>query len=66
MDIENTDARLAEIERLIVDFKEKFRAGTGDADHFITMCEIEKLWGEFQDSTNNIYIRYGSRTHEFG
>ena len=50
---ENT--RIAEIERLINDFKEKFETGTSDADHFITLHEIERLWGELQNSTNNIY-----------
>ena len=52
-DYENT--RIAEIERLINDFKEKFETGTSDADNFITLHEIERLWGELQSSTNNIY-----------
>lgn len=47
--------KLAEIERLIKEFKEKFEAGTSDSDNFITITEIEKLWGELQNETNNVY-----------
>jgi hypothetical protein len=49
----NTD--IIEIERLIDEFKEKFKAGTTDADNFISITEIELLWSELQDKTNNIY-----------
>ena len=51
----DTAIRILEIERLIQDFKEKFKAGTSDAEHFISITEIELLWGELQDKTNNIY-----------
>ena len=46
---------LAEIERLIKEFKEKFEAGTTDADSFLNISEIELMWGELQHKTNNIY-----------
>jgi pyruvate formate-lyase activating enzyme-like uncharacterized protein len=46
---------LAEIERLIKDFKEKFEARTTDADNFMNISEMELMWGELQDKTNNIY-----------
>jgi len=46
---------LAEIERLIKEFKEKFEAGTADADNFLNISEIELMWGKLQHSTNNIY-----------
>jgi len=49
------DTRIAEIERLINEFKYKFRTGTSNADNFITIHEIERLWGELQSNTNNIY-----------
>jgi len=60
MDIKQNDkdkmnTRIAEIERLINDFREKFEIGTSDADNFITLHEIERLWGELQSSTNSIY-----------
>ena len=47
--------KVLEIERLIKDFKEKFEAGTADAENFITMNEIERLLGELRGNTNNIY-----------
>ena len=46
---------LAEIERLIREFKERFAAGTSSADDFLTISEIELMWGELQNRTNNIY-----------
>ena len=46
---------LAEIERLIREFKEKFAAGTASADDFMTISEIELLWCELHNRTNNIY-----------
>jgi len=52
---EYANAELARIERLIQDFKEKFIAGTSDAENFMTISQIEFLWGELQNSTNNIY-----------
>jgi len=46
---------IAKIERLIQEFKEKFIVGTSDADDFMTISQIELLWSELQNSTNNIY-----------
>jgi hypothetical protein len=50
-----SDIRLAEIERLVDTFKENFKARTSDVDNFITIHEIERMWGELQRSTLNIY-----------
>jgi hypothetical protein len=47
--------QLAELERLIDEFREKFKTRTSDADNFITIHEIEQMWGELQDNTLNIY-----------
>jgi hypothetical protein len=47
--------KLIEIERLIREFKEKFEAGTSDAENFMTMFEIEQIWSELQNSTNTVY-----------
>ena len=52
---DKTAARIAELERLINEFKERFKAGTSDIENFMTMSEIEELWRELQSSTNNIY-----------
>jgi hypothetical protein len=49
------NTELLEIERLVKEFKEKFAAGTSDANNFLSMTEIEMLWGELQNKTNNIY-----------
>jgi len=50
-----TGYELAEIERLIKEFKEKFEARTSDADDFMNISEMELMWGELQHKTNNIY-----------
>jgi hypothetical protein len=49
------EVRLAEIERLIKDFKQKFKERTSTAENFITMTEIEAMWGYLRQTTNNIY-----------
>ena len=46
---------IAEIERLIQEFKEKFAAGTASADDFMSISQLELMWGELQNRTNNIY-----------
>ena len=46
---------IAEIERLVREFKEKFAEGTADADEFITISEIELMWESLQCKTNSIY-----------
>jgi hypothetical protein len=47
--------RLSEIGRLVKSFEERFKDGTSDADNFITIHEIERMWGELQADTLNIY-----------
>ena len=54
-DKELMDNELAEIERLIQNFRERFKDGTSDADSFMNISEIEMLWSELQSKTNNIY-----------
>jgi hypothetical protein len=49
------NVEMAEIEHLIKEFKEKFTSGTENADEFLTISELELLWGELQNRTNNIY-----------
>jgi hypothetical protein len=48
-------SKIDEIERLIRDFKEKFEAGTSDAENFMTMHEIERMWSELREGTDYIY-----------
>ena len=52
---ERTMLEIAKIEQLIQEFKEKFAAGTSDADNFMNISQIEMLWSELQNGTNNIY-----------
>ena len=54
-DLASEDIKLIEIERLIKEFKEKVQTGTSNAENFITIHEIEQLWGELLSGTQNIY-----------
>jgi hypothetical protein len=51
----DNETRISEIERLVSEFEEKFRAGTLKAESFITMSEIERMWSELRNKTDNIY-----------
>jgi len=51
----STDREIMEIEELIKEFKEKIKKGTSDPEEFMTMHEIERIWGELRSATNNIY-----------
>jgi len=58
MDEANQEAislEITEIERLIREFKERFAAGTASADDFMTISQLELMWGDLQNRTNNIY-----------
>ena len=52
---DSVNVEIAEIERLVQEFKEKFATGTANADDFLTISQLELLWGELQSRTNNIY-----------
>ena len=53
--LSKSSSRLAEIERLMEAFKEDFALKTADVDNFITIHEIERMWGELEQNTLNIY-----------
>jgi hypothetical protein len=55
MNDEKVVAQLAEIERMVNDFREKFESKTSDPDDFISISDIEKMWSELRNNTNNIY-----------
>jgi hypothetical protein len=40
---------------LVEEFREKIREGTSNADNFLTMSEIERLWSELRGNTSVIY-----------
>jgi hypothetical protein len=48
-------SKIDEIERLLEDFKERFKQGTADAENFMTMHEIERMWSELRGNTDYIY-----------
>lgn len=48
-------ARISEIERIIKEFNEKFKAGTSDSENFVTMNEIERMWSELRNGTDHVY-----------
>ena len=52
---ETINFEIEEIERLIKEFKEKFAKGTANADDFMTISQLELMWSELQNRTNNIY-----------
>ena len=54
-DSSDNEAKIKEIECVIEEFKEKFRAGTSNAENFITMGVIEHMWSELRSKTDNIY-----------
>lgn len=47
--------RKTEIERLIDNFEADFKSKTSTAEGFITIHEIERMWGELRQGTLNIY-----------
>jgi hypothetical protein len=47
--------RKIEIERLIDVFEEEFKSKTSSADDFISIHEIERMWGDLQQDTLNIF-----------
>jgi hypothetical protein len=55
LESDSVNIEIAEIERLIREFKEKFVTGTSDADNFINITQIELMWSDLQNRTNNIY-----------
>jgi hypothetical protein len=44
-----------ELSRLIDDFKWKFAEKTKNPENFLTMSEIERMWGELRHHTSEIY-----------
>ena len=50
-----SNVRLVEIERMLHAFREEFKSKTSDVDNFITIHEIERMWGDLQQNTLNIY-----------
>lgn len=46
---------IGELTRIVKEFEEKIKAGTEDPDRFLTLAEIEQLWGTLIGDTNVLY-----------
>ncbi len=46
---------IGELSRIIKEFEEKFKDGTEDPNRFLTLAEIEELWGKLIGDTNVLY-----------
>jgi len=47
---------------LIEEFTERLKEGTQDPEHFLTISEIERLWGEVKGKTNDLYSKIVENT----
>lgn len=46
---------IRELSRIIKEFEEKIQNGTENPDRFLTLSEIEELWGKLIGDTNILY-----------
>ena len=46
---------IGELTRLVKEFEEKIKNGTEDPNRFLTLSEIETLWGKLIGDTNILY-----------
>ena len=46
---------IGELARIVKEFEEKIQNGTEDPDRFLTLTEIEELWGKLIGDTNVLY-----------
>ncbi len=46
---------IRELTRIVREFEEKIQNGTEDPDRFLTLYEIEELWGRLIGDTNVLY-----------
>ena len=49
------ELEIVRITKCIQEFREKFVDGTSDASNFLTITQIENLWSELRNNTNEIY-----------
>lgn len=52
---EATALRMAEIERLVNEFREKLEKGLADAQGTMKITEIEELWTKLRTGTDGVY-----------
>lgn len=46
---------IGELSRIVMEFEEKIQNGTEDPNRFLTLTEIEELWGRLIGDTNVLY-----------
>lgn len=46
---------IGELTRIVKEFEEKIENGTEDPNRFLTLTEIEQLWGSLIKDTNVLY-----------
>ena len=46
---------IGELSRIVKEFEEKIQNGTEDPNRFLTLTEIEELWGRLIGDTNVLY-----------
>ena len=46
---------LGELTRIVKEFEEKVKNGAENPDRFLTLSEVEELWGKLIGETNVIY-----------
>lgn len=46
---------IRELSRIVKEFEEKIQNGTEDPNRFLTLTEIEELWGKLIGNTNVLY-----------
>jgi len=46
---------IVEIQRYIDEFKTKFADGTASTEMFLSMNDLENIWSELRNKTNEIY-----------
>ena len=46
---------IAELSRVVKEFEEKIQNGTESPDRFLTLSELEELWGKLIGDTNILY-----------
>jgi len=44
-----------ELLKIVDEFRAKIKAGTRDADNFLTISDIEYLWSSLRGDTSNLY-----------
>lgn len=55
-DIESpSSVTIGELTRIVKEFEEKIQNGTENPNRFLTLSEIEELWGKLVGNTNIIY-----------